>query len=93
LLSRFSFGILFLDNLPLADERGPLIPEINLIVQPIRLVADRLDDGIDDLAAVHADADLLADFGLFGGHGVSLVLRNRGLRICGPRLKRERPKR
>jgi hypothetical protein len=33
-----------------------------LKVQPIRAVDDRLDDGIDDLYAVHADANVVADF-------------------------------
>jgi hypothetical protein len=32
-------------------------------VQTIRLVDYRLDDGIEDLAAVHADADVIADVG------------------------------
>jgi hypothetical protein len=34
---------------------------------------DRLDDGLDDLAAVHADADVVADFVGFGRHRASLA--------------------
>jgi hypothetical protein len=41
-------GPLFLYNLSLVEERSLFIPEINLIVQTVRLVDDRLDDGIDD---------------------------------------------
>ena len=53
---------MLLHNLPLADERGLLFPEVNLIVQTVGPVDNRLDYGIDDLTAVHADADFVADF-------------------------------
>jgi hypothetical protein len=32
------------------------------------MLYDRLDDGIDDFSAVHADADGVADFVGFGRH-------------------------
>jgi hypothetical protein len=66
---------LFLYNLPLADERGLLIPEINLIVQTVRLVDDRFDYGIDDLSAVHGNADVVADFGFVAGHAARISRR------------------
>jgi hypothetical protein len=59
---------LFLHNLPFADERGLFIPEINLIVQTVRLVDDSFDYSVDDSTGVHADADVVADFGLFTRH-------------------------
>jgi hypothetical protein len=46
-------AILVFYNLPLANQHSLLIPEADLIVQTVRLVDDRLDDGIDDFAAVH----------------------------------------
>jgi hypothetical protein len=54
----FTDGPLFLYNLSLADKRGLLIPKVYLIVQAVRLVDDRLDDGLYDFAAVHGDADV-----------------------------------
>ena len=59
----FTDGPLFLYNLSLADKRGLLIPKVYLMLQAVRLIDDRLDDGIDDFAPVHADADFVADFG------------------------------
>ena len=48
-------------------------PEVNLIVQTARLVDDRLNYGVYDLAAVHADPNFVADSGLFGRHEASLA--------------------
>jgi hypothetical protein len=62
----FTDGPLFLYNLSLADKRGLLIPKVYLIVQAVRLVDDRLDDGLYDFAAVHGDADVVADFVGYG---------------------------
>ena len=59
---------LLLHNLLLANERGLFLPEINLIVQTVRLVDDRLNHGLDNLSARHGDADVVADFALFGRH-------------------------
>jgi hypothetical protein len=49
----FKGAILFLHNLPLANERGLLLPEINLIVQTVRLVDDGFDYGVYDFTAMH----------------------------------------
>jgi hypothetical protein len=54
---------LYLHNLPFANQRRLPIPKIYLITQPVRLLDDCLNYGIDDLAAVHGDADVVADFG------------------------------
>jgi hypothetical protein len=43
-------------------ERRLLIPEINLIVQTVRLVENCLDDGADDFAAAYFHPDVIADF-------------------------------
>jgi hypothetical protein len=39
------------------------------MVQPIHLVDDGFDYGVHDFATEHADADVVADFVGFGGHG------------------------
>jgi hypothetical protein len=49
-----------------------IFPEINLVLQSIGRVEDGFDDGVYDFAAMHADADFVADFGLFGRHLASL---------------------
>jgi hypothetical protein len=42
-------------------------------MKPVRFVDHGFDDGIHDLAAVHADADVVADFVGFGRHETSLA--------------------
>jgi hypothetical protein len=48
-------------NLRSPHQRRLLISEINLIVQTVRLIDDRLDYGIYDSTAVHGDADAVTD--------------------------------
>jgi hypothetical protein len=50
------------DDLLLTDERSVLHTEINLVSQSTRGIEDGYDCGVDDLTAVHVDAD--TDFGL-----------------------------
>jgi hypothetical protein len=42
-------------------------------VHPVRLLDNRLYDGIDDFAAVQDNADVVADFVEFGRHRTSLA--------------------
>jgi hypothetical protein len=44
-----------------------------LVLQSIGGVEDGFDDGVYDFSAVHADANFVADFGLFSGHEASLA--------------------
>jgi hypothetical protein len=48
-------------------QRGLLIPEINLIVQPIRAVDYGLNHGIDDIAAVQGDFHSISELELLWG--------------------------
>jgi hypothetical protein len=48
------------DDLPLTDERSVLHTEINLVSQSTRGIEDGYDCGVDDLTAVHVDADFVA---------------------------------
>jgi hypothetical protein len=66
---------LILHNFPLANERGLFIPEINLIVQTVRLVDDRLT--ASTILPPCMLADFVADFefawcwvGLLGHGGI-----------------------
>jgi|SRR5580700_6219168 hypothetical protein len=55
-------------NLPFANQRCPVFPEINLISHAVRVfVVYRLDDGIDDSTAMHGDADVVANFRIWVG--------------------------
>jgi hypothetical protein len=65
--------LLVLYNLPFQDRRRLVLSEINLVLEVVHCVYDRFDDGIHDFPAVHADADFVADFGLFGRHQASLA--------------------
>ena len=67
-LASFRLASLILHNLPFRDRRRLVLPEINLVLQSIGRVEDCFDDGVNDFAAVHADANVIADFGLFTGH-------------------------
>jgi hypothetical protein len=53
--------------------------ESNLVLETICSVEDSFDRGIDDLAAVHADTDFIADFKLPWG-GVGLFRRGKIVR-------------
>jgi hypothetical protein len=57
------------DDLPLTDERSVLHTEINLVSQSTRGIEDGYDCGVDDLTAVHFDADFIADLRLACCHG------------------------
>jgi hypothetical protein len=72
---------LILHNLPVMHERRLLVPKINLIMQPVRAVDNGLDDGINDIAAVHGNFHAISDLELPWGrvglfrHG-GIVRRN-----------------
>jgi hypothetical protein len=59
-----SSSILVFHNLPFGDRRRLIFPEINLVLETIGRVEDCFDNGVYDFAAVHADADVVADFEL-----------------------------
>jgi hypothetical protein len=71
-------GLLFcgpsiLDDLPLANKRGPLNIEIDLILNITHGIDDGFDGGVADLPGVHADADFVADFVGFGRHEATVA--------------------
>jgi hypothetical protein len=57
-------SFLVLHNQPFRDRRRLIFPEINLVFETICRIEDGFDYGIDDFAAVHTDADFVADFEL-----------------------------
>jgi hypothetical protein len=60
-----SLGFPILHNLPLVNQRSLVLSKINLIPCAVRVaIEDCFDDGIDDLAAVHVDADFVANLKL-----------------------------
>jgi hypothetical protein len=73
-VGQIAFGRLVFHYLPFANQRGLFLPEINLIVQTVRLVDNRLDYGVDDSTAVHGDTDHIADL---VGFGLVLILNMR----------------
>jgi len=70
------------DDLPLADKRGPLNIEIDLILNTTHGIDDGFDGGVDDFAAVHVDADLVADFARFIGHGQTITVTASRVRLA-----------
>ena len=66
--------LIVFDDLPFMNERRLVVTKINLILRAIRGVDNRLDGGVYNLSGVHVDADFVADFGLFIGHGQTITV-------------------
>ena len=58
---------LVLHALPLVDQRGLVIAEINLVLNADGGVDDRLDCRVYDFPGVHVDLDFVADIELLWG--------------------------
>jgi hypothetical protein len=56
---------LVLHDLPLVDQSGLVVAEINLVLNAVGGVDNRLDCRVYDSTGVHVDFDFVADFGLF----------------------------
>ena len=59
-----SSSILVFHNLPFGDRCSLIVSERNLVLETVGRIEDSFDYGIDDLAAVHGNADFVADFKL-----------------------------
>ncbi len=58
---------LVLHDLPLVDQRGLVVAEVNLVLNAVGGIDDRLDCRFYDSTGVHVDFDFVADFVLAWG--------------------------
>jgi hypothetical protein len=73
-VGQLKFVRLVFHNLPLTNQRCLIFAEVDLIPWTVReFIVYDFDDGVDDSTAVHADADVVADFMGFGRHEASLA--------------------